>query len=179
MFENINQVTLVLELSVTFFGVFLAFMLGRLIDWKKEQQAKKELLKNLSCELNEIKKGLTGDAYRLYPDVWDSAVSSGQLDLLDSEQLSKLTKVYRIIKGTDYEAIRVRDAKAALMQANPNPYNNLENNWINLSNSHRIRMEKTRAEIDAVLKEPWLKQYTEGFEMKHNRAKGAVTLAVD
>lgn len=71
MSESINQVTLALELAVTFFGVFLAFMLDRFIDWRKEQQTKTEMLKNLSCELKELKKFLTGDAYRLYPDVWD------------------------------------------------------------------------------------------------------------
>ncbi len=56
MSESINQVTLALELIVTFSGVFLAFMLDRAIDWRKEKKAKKELLKNLSCELNELKK---------------------------------------------------------------------------------------------------------------------------
>jgi hypothetical protein len=155
MSENINQVTLVLELSVTFFGVFLAFMLDRLIDWRKEQHTKEELLKNLSCELNELKKSLTGDVYRLFPDVWDSAVSSGQLDLLDSEQLSKLTKVYRIIKGTDYEAIRVRDAKEAYMQSKSPE---TAQDYKILDMTHRMRMIETTAEIDAVLKEPWLKK---------------------
>ena len=153
MSENINQVALVLELSVTFFGVFLAFMLDRLIDWRKEQQAKKELLKNLSYELNELKKSLTGDAYRLYPDVWDSAVSSGQLNLLSSEQLNKLTKVYHTVKGTDYEAIRVRDAKEAYM-LNGTP--DARKDWGILSIAHKTRMEETMAEIDSVLKEHWL-----------------------
>ena len=157
MSESINQVTLALELVVTFSGVFLAFMLDRVIDWRKELQAKKELLRNLACELKELKKSLTGDAFRLYPDVWDSTVSSGKLELLNSEQLNKLTNVYRKIKGTDYEAIRVRDAKEAYMMRTPNPYTTLEDNWTNLSNRHFIRMEETKALIDEVLKERWLK----------------------
>ena len=41
MSESINQITLALELVVTFSGVFLAFMLDRVIDWRKEKQAKK------------------------------------------------------------------------------------------------------------------------------------------
>jgi hypothetical protein len=153
MSENINQVTLVLELSVTFFGVFLAFMLDRLIDWRKEQQAKKELLKNLSCELNELKKSLTGEALRLYPNIWDSAISSGKLELLNSEQLHKLTNVYRKIKETDYEAVRIRDAKEAYMlHMNPEA----RKDWSILLNAHSTRMEETKALIDEVLKERWL-----------------------
>jgi hypothetical protein len=153
MSENINQVALVLELAVTFFGVFLAFMLDRLIDWRKEQKAKEELLRNLACELNRMKDNLTGDAYRLYPDIWDSAVSSGQLKLLDSDQLSKLTNVYRKIKDTDYEATRVREAKEAFDE------NMSQNARLHLSfqqNEYHGRMEKTKELIDEVLKEPWL-----------------------
>jgi hypothetical protein len=145
MSESINQVVLALELAVTFSGVFLAFMLDRVIDWRKEQQAKKELLKNLSCELNELKKSLTGDAYKLYPDIWDSAVTSGKLELLNSEQLTKLTNVYRKIKGTDYEAVRVRDAKEAYMlHMNPEA----RKDWSILFNAHLTRMEETKALID-------------------------------
>jgi hypothetical protein len=158
MSESISQVTLALELVVTFSGVFLAFMLDRLIDWRKEQQAKKEMLKNLACELNELKKSLTGDAYKLYPDVWDSVVASGKLELLSSDQLTKLTNVYRIIKGTDYEAVRVRDAKEAFMQNNhPSVMIHLQENWTRISSNHLKRMAETNALIDEVLKEPWLK----------------------
>ena len=63
MSETINLLTLALELIVTFAGVFLAFMLDRLIDWRKEQKTKEELLKNLAYELNRMKDNLTGDAY--------------------------------------------------------------------------------------------------------------------
>jgi hypothetical protein len=73
----------------------------------------KKMLRNLACELNRMKDNLTGDAYRLYPDIWDSAIASGKLYLLEPEQQTKLTNVYRIIKGTDYEAVRVRDANSA------------------------------------------------------------------
>ncbi|MGD0204551.1 MAG: hypothetical protein ABSC20_11690 [Candidatus Bathyarchaeia archaeon] len=154
MSESINQVTLALELIVTFSGVFLAFMLDRVIDWRKEQQAKKELLKNLSCELNELKNSLTKDAPKLYPDIWDSAVASGQLELLDSEQLTKLTNVYRKIKGTDYEGTRVRDAKDAFEETS-SP--DARKHYSIQSQAHEKRIEETKALIDEVLNEPWLK----------------------
>jgi len=154
MSESINQVALILELVVTFSGVFLAFMLDRVIDWRKEQKTKKELLRNLACELNRMKDNLTGDAYRLYPDIWDSAIASGKLDLLDPEQQTKLTNVYRLIKGTDYEAIRVRDAKEAFEITHSNE---ARNNYSILGSRHTERMQKTIDAINGVLKESWLK----------------------
>jgi hypothetical protein len=157
MSENINYITLALELTVTFAGVFLAFMLDRAIDWNKERLTRNELLKNISCELREMKKSLTGDAYKLYPDVWESAVASGKLELLNPDQLTKLTNVYRKIKGTDYEAVRVRDAKEAYMQdAHPTNMKHLQENWASLSQAHLARMQETKALIDEVLKERWL-----------------------
>jgi hypothetical protein len=156
MSESIKLLTLALELIVTFAGVFLAFMLDRLIDWKKEQKTKEELLKNLACELNRMKDNLTGDAYRLYPDIWESAIASGKLDLLDPEQQTKLTNVYRVIKGTDYEAVRVRDAKEAFEITHSNES---RNNLSILSSRHMERMRKTIEAINEVLKEHWLCDY--------------------
>ncbi len=158
MSESINQVTLALELVVTFSGVFLAFMLDRAIDWRKKQQAKKELLKNLACELNRVKDSLTGEAKGLYPDVWDSTIASGKLDLLNSKQLMKLTNVYRKIKETDYEATTVRGAKTAFDLTLSDDARKILSA---LSIGHNSRMEETRKLIDEVLKEPWLSSYVQ------------------
>jgi hypothetical protein len=157
MSESINQINLVLELVVTFSGVFLAFMLDRGIDRYKEWRSKKDLLRSLSFELKGLEEKLTGNAYKLYTDIWDSAVASGQLQLLGSEQLQKLTRVYSKIKGTDYEAERVRDAKEDFMKENePLAAIQLETNWINLSTSQKKREGKTKGTIDELLKESWL-----------------------
>ena len=45
MSETINEVILPLELLVTFAGVFLAFMLDRLIDWRRDEKIKKSIIK--------------------------------------------------------------------------------------------------------------------------------------
>ncbi|MDH5780895.1 MAG: hypothetical protein OEZ29_09920, partial [Candidatus Bathyarchaeota archaeon] len=60
-------------------------------------------------EIEETRQKLVGMGYLLYPDIWDSAISSGQIRLLNSEQVTILAEVYRFIKGTAYEAKRVRD----------------------------------------------------------------------
>jgi hypothetical protein len=87
MSETINDVTLALELLVTFAGVFLAFMLDRLIDWRRDEKIKKVLLRNMAHELNRVKEALSGEAKRLDHDVYDSAVASGRLNFLASEIL--------------------------------------------------------------------------------------------
>ncbi len=79
---------------------------------------------------------------------------SGQLKLLNSEQLYKLTIVYHKVKGTDYEAIRVRDAKEGYNQTGSN---DAANNWNILSKARKTRMEETKTAIDTLLKESWLK----------------------
>lgn len=98
------------QLLVTFLGVFLAFMLDRGIDVRNRRRDKRDLLRDLRDELEETKGNLNGKGLMLYPDVWDSAVSSGQIRLLNSDQVTKLARVYRYVKGTEYEAKRRRDA---------------------------------------------------------------------
>jgi len=161
MSENINQVTLALELLVTFFGVFLAFTLDRLIDWRKDQKAKQELLRNLACELNRLKDTLTEEVHRLFPNIWDSAIASGKLDLLNPQELPKLTDVYRVIKETDYEAMRVRDAKEAFEETHSN---DARVNYSILNQAYTQRMQDTRKLIDNVLKEPWLSRYVKSLK---------------
>ena len=77
-----------------------------------------------------------------------------QLELLDSEQLTKLTNVYRKIKGTDYEGTRVRDAKDAFEETS-SP--DARKHYSIQSQAHEKRIEETKALIDEVLNEPWLK----------------------
>jgi len=83
MSESVNQVTLALEMLVTFAGVFLAFMLDRLIDWRRDEKIRKVLLRNMAHELNRVKDDLaSGEVKRLTHDVYDSAVASGRLNFL-------------------------------------------------------------------------------------------------
>ena len=82
MSESINEVILPLELLVTFAGVFLAFMLDRLIDWRRDEKIKKVLLRNIAHELKRLKVDLTGEVKRLDHDIYDSAVASGRLNFL-------------------------------------------------------------------------------------------------
>ena len=156
MSASVNEITYALELAVTFSGVFLAFMLDRLIDWRKDQKTKEELLRSLANELDRLKDTLTveiKEVHRLFPNVWDSAIASGKLNLLDPKQLAKLAEVYRIIKETDYEAMRVRDAEDTFDETLSNE---ARRKFGILNQRHIQRIQKTVESIDEVLKENWI-----------------------
>jgi len=145
-------ISLLPQLLVTFSGVFLAFLFDRLIDWNNRKRNKKNLLRDLHDELKEIRGKLRGQVFLLYPDIWDSAISSGQIRLLTSEQVTKLATVYRFIKGTDYEAMRVRDAKEdSERESNVRTLNRLRELLI----AHKSRESNCRKRIDAILQEKW------------------------
>lgn len=143
------------QLFVTFFGVFLAFMLDRGIEWYKKRRSKNDLLKDLHTELEESRDKATGDANLHFPDIWKSAISSGQIRLLDSEQVRKLAKVYREIQAVEYEAKWVRQAKEDLLTGDNRLKSRLENRWKYYSQHQKTREKVLRKEIVELLKEKW------------------------
>jgi hypothetical protein len=150
-------VTELLKLLPVFFGVFLAFSLDRAIDWLKDRRNKQGLLSRLHTELGEIKEKLTGEGHLHFPDIWDSAISSGQIRLLDAEQVRRLSSVYRDVKAVEYEARRVRDLAEEIRVAKakghvPNELNYL---WSQYSALQRNSEEKLREKVEELLKEKW------------------------
>lgn len=149
------------QFAVTFLGVFLAFGLDRTIDWWKNRGAKNDLLRDLHDELETTKNKIppqTKDVLMLYPEVWDSTISSGQIRLLNSEQVKKLTVLYREIKGTQYEAEWVR---RAVEEFNNVPENEKSRrDW--LKNRYKLLWRRQTArggglteKIEAILQEKW------------------------
>jgi hypothetical protein len=158
MSENTNQIFyLVLELLVTFAGVFLAFMLDRLIDWRRDEKIKKVLLRNMAHELNRVKDDLASvEVKRLTHDVYDSAVASGRLNFLPPEQLMKITNVYAKINNADIRAISVVVAEEAFDQSKSR---HSQEHYSSLKNVYNVRKQEVSKLIDEVLKEPWLSRY--------------------
>ena len=143
------------EFTAGFLGILIGFSIERYRESGKKNQDRKDLLRDLHDELEEIKGKLTGKAFMLYPDIWDSAISSGQIRLLNSEQVTKLAKVYRQIKGTEYEAQWVRRAGEDHRSCDTPLRDKLWRRWNTLSNIQRDREKKLRAEIDELLEEKW------------------------
>jgi hypothetical protein len=96
-------------------GVFIAFSLDRYIDLWKNENERKKLLLDLRLELDTITEQIKPLLNRLdlpvifYSDIWDSAISSGQLRLLSSEQLMQFSRLYKLIRENNVTAERLLD----------------------------------------------------------------------
>lgn len=144
------------QLGVTFVGVFLAFLLDRAIDWHKRKQKIKDLLRDLREELEESRDKLTGNANLHFPDIWKSAISSGQIRLLNSEQVTQLARVYRDIQAIEYNAKWVKQAREDFVAAgHPTRRTLLKDRWKKYSKIQREREENLRKEIESILREKW------------------------
>ena len=152
-------VKLLPQLAVTFFGVFLAFMLDRYIERRKKSQDRSNLLKDLCDELDGIKEKLTGEGHLHFPDIWDSAISSGQIRLLESDQVRKLASVYRDVRRIEYEAMRVRDLaeEYRLAKTKGQVESDLAYLWSRYSATQKDREKKLLEKIKELLKEKWWK----------------------
>ena len=139
------------EFTAGVLGILIGFGLDRRIDAWKNERDKKDLLSDLRNELEEIKDKLKG-VHLLYPDIWDSAISSGQIRLLNSEQVRKLASVYRYIKETDYEVLRLRDAEE---DSKRKPTSSTLNRYLMLLYAYKSRRETCRKRIDEILQEKW------------------------
>jgi len=142
-------------------GILIGFGLDRKIEQIKNNRIKRDYLTLIHYELEEIKGKIypqVKSVNMLYPEIWDSLISSGIIRLLSSEQVTKLSKVYRFIKGTQFEAEWVRRAIEE--------YNNVSLSererklWLlgrctALRLRHDERGEKLSKQIEDILKEKW------------------------
>lgn len=95
---------ILLELFITFLGFLLAIWSGRISDGIKVKHDKDELrrmikeeLKKIYEDLNEINEEML-DVQPLRIPLWESAINTGQLSLLDFLTREKLFRVYNAIK---------------------------------------------------------------------------------
>jgi hypothetical protein len=136
------------EFTAGMLGVFSAFSLNRLVDWQKDQEIKKDVLRDIHYELVETQKKLGHWVPLLYTYVWDSVVVSGQIRLLNSEQIEKLIRVYKLIKETHFESQRIREIEHLAYSVPKNQ---------NLIQAHNVQIASVRDMIKKVLKEDWWK----------------------
>ena len=127
--------------------------------YEKKRQDKEDLLRDLCTELGVIKSNLTGKGNLHFPDIWESAISSGQIRLLESEQVRKLASIYHDVKGMEYEAIRCRDLAEKIKIEKTKGYtqhlNDLTYLWSGYSSVLRDQEKKLLTKIEEILKEKW------------------------
>ena len=140
-------------------GVFLALNLDDFFKEKTKEKEKKRLLTDLKTELEGISNKLTGRGNLLNPYIWDSAISSGQIRLLDSEQARELSSIYREVKSNEYEAIRCRDLgeefRLAEARDHKDELKGLNLVWGKYSIILRDREENLKKRVDEALKKDW------------------------
>lgn len=142
-------------------GILIGFALDRRIERAKDDRIKRDFLKLIHNELIEIRGKIppqTKSVLMLYPDVWVSLISSGVVRLLSPEQVTKLSKVYKSIEGTQYEAEWVR---RAIEEFNNVPESEderrqwLRNRYQVLWDRHLERGKELSKEIGDLIQEKW------------------------
>jgi hypothetical protein len=155
-----------LQLSTSFaagvLGILFGFALDRNIEKSKDNRIKIDFLNLIRGEL-EVIRGLiypqVNAVNLLYTDIWDSMVSSGVVRLLSTDQVTKLSKLYKGIKGTSYEAEWVRrdfEELQSTAKTDKEKRKCIEEKCIEVRDRHFERMKNLSKELDEVLKESWL-----------------------
>jgi hypothetical protein len=146
------------------FGIIIGFSLDRISDVDKDNQTKDDFLNLIREELTDIKNSIYPKENRvliLYTDIWDSVISSGVIRLLITEQVLKLSRVYKSIKGASFEAEWIRrnsEELDSLIYDKADTKVAVSEKMINNVVRHKRRMENITEEIDKVLKEDWWKK---------------------
>jgi|GEM_PF-6043844 len=135
-------------------------MLDRLVDWTRDRKARQYLVSLIAFELNKVKNNLDRASAREYPylyyDAYDSAVASGKLNLLTSEQVIKIVSVYLKIRSSNYRVVRARIAKEAFER---DKNSTTETEYHLRDNEYNSTKQETSKMIAALLAEPWLSRH--------------------
>jgi|SRR5208283_4138609 len=143
------------------FGILIGFSIDRSSDVNKDNQTKDDFLNLIREELTDTKNSIYPQkegVYILYTDIWDSVISSGVIRLLTTEQVTKLSRVYKSIKSASYEAewigLNSEDLDSLHYDKTRSKVAVTEKLAINLTH-HNKRLENIGKMIDEVLKEDW------------------------
>lgn len=155
-----NAVEFIILFSAGFLGILVSLTLNETQQKKKDSEIARDFLNLIHKEPMEIKNDVDtqkSDVFIVYTYIWDSMVSSALLRLLTSDQVSKLSVLYKEIKSASYEAEWVRRAYEGLKYA-PNQTNEvLKALPIAKKNvdENRSRVRNLGTKIDNVLNEKW------------------------
>jgi hypothetical protein len=143
------------------FGILIGFSLERVSETNKANQTKNDFLNLIREELTGTKNSIYPQkegVHVLYTDIWDSVISSGVIRLLTTEQVTKLSRVYKSIKVVSYEAEWIGRNSDELDTLHYDKVSSkvavTEKLSINLIH-HKKHMEILSKMIDEVLKEEW------------------------
>ena len=84
-------------ISSTIIGVLIAFAITRLVWLLDKRRRKKALLQSIQLELKGIKALLAGELNPLPTQEWESAMSSGQLTVLNLKERKMINETARAL----------------------------------------------------------------------------------
>ena len=155
-----NFVEFLILFSAGFLGILVSLTLNESMETGKDKRIARDFLNLIHMELAEIKNDVDtkkSHVFIVYTYIWDSMVSSGLLRLLTSDQVGKLSVLYKEIKGASYESERVNhiyeELKNAMMRT-PEVLNALPIAEKNVA-ENRSCVGKLSTDIDKVLNEKW------------------------
>lgn len=149
----------VTEFFAGLFGVLIAFLIEDKAQKHKENDDRDNLCRDIRDELYQIRESMENE-HLFYPDIWDSAVASGQLRLLNSDQTRVLTNVYRDIRRIGYDSTRLEefDEKIRLAEAKGQRglVDDLSFQRSPIDARKKNRQKRLLIKLDNIMKEEWL-----------------------
>ena len=152
---------LTIEFSAGCFGVLFGFNIDRTIKKKGRKEDKTKLENALRTEFGIIKG--TPLEKGIYPDIWDSAKSSGRLDnLLNIDQVIKLAQIYRSIRELDIERKKVKQYQEDYETSASGrgvTRKDLYERWKGWELTHKTNTQNLNQQIEKILQDRKLWQY--------------------
>lgn len=158
--DPVFWIQLFVEFAAAASGVFIAFYLENKRR-EKEQREHNEirtlrLLDDIQGELKRNARHLEGKGHRMITDVWDSGISSGLIQLLDSRIMRRLSNLYHAIKGQEYEAKIARQAGEefrSIPESEIDKSSAAYRRWLQLSEMGNVREAGLKRRIETILQE--------------------------
>jgi len=139
-----------------FGGVLIAFAIARAYDWLKNWRDKGKLLQSLNRELQDCTSKLTGKGNLIPIDMWQSAIASGKVMLLSSEQQEKLGRIYHALDNHIWDSKKLWNVSViAKTEKDARTDTPAKLTWSGLS-EHLAKAEKVlKANVTRLLEEKW------------------------
>ena len=142
-----------------FLGVLGAFALERSYTWYKDRRNRRRLKESLKNELERCTNLLTGEGNLIPTMMWNSMVTSGDVQLLSFDERTRLASLYFEIDNYNYEAKRVRDSSVIARTGSRHSIRNgmpaAMAYWKRLSEALLEREKTLKRTILGVLEKTW------------------------
>ena len=152
---NVHWSAYAIAAFASFLGVFFAFNFDLIIYNLRQRERRYRLLRDIHKELKRNSSKLVGKGYVLSKYGWDSGISTGLIQNLDSNELEKLSDIYHNIDINNFEAKMCRQAGESFssLPAESSERAAAKRRWERLSSILKTREYKLKKTIDDIFNE--------------------------